>query len=44
MGWNVIRIWEHDLEKQAAKCIGKIRSVLNLRKSCTVQHHPMLPS
>jgi DNA mismatch endonuclease (patch repair protein) len=27
-GWRVLRIWEHDLSKNATRCIRKIKSVL----------------
>jgi DNA mismatch endonuclease (patch repair protein) len=28
LGWHVVRIWEHDLEKMPGKCIRKVRMAL----------------
>jgi DNA mismatch endonuclease, patch repair protein len=32
-GWRVIRIWEHDLPKRGAACVGRIKVALELRPS-----------
>ncbi len=34
MGWTVVRVWEHDLEEQPAKCLRKIRSALDRALKC----------
>ena len=28
MGWRVVRLWEHDLQKFPAKCLSRIRKAL----------------
>jgi DNA mismatch endonuclease, patch repair protein len=28
-GWRVLRIWEHDLARQAGRCVRKIKAALN---------------
>ena len=30
-GWLVIRIWEHEVERDAARCIGRIEAAVHRR-------------
>ena len=33
MGWQVLRIWEHQVEMDAARCVERIAGCVRLRES-----------